>query len=66
VKYAYQESSHSENTASPHSKKEEGKKACVYKNSNFKRTPQTIREKENPWGYRLGTVSGKTICHWGF
>jgi hypothetical protein len=29
-------------------------------------TPQTINEKENPWGYRFGTVSGKTICHWGF
>jgi hypothetical protein len=64
VKYAYQESPHSENTASPRSEKE-GKRACVYKNINFKRTPQTINEKENPWGYRLGTVSGKTICHWG-
>ena len=48
-------------------KRREGKRACVYNNNNnFKRTPQTINEKENPWGYRLGTVSGKTICHWGF
>jgi hypothetical protein len=22
-----------------------------------KKTPQTIHEKENPWGYRLGTVN---------
>jgi hypothetical protein len=31
-----------------------------------KRTPQTNNEKENNWGYRLRTVSGKTICHWWF
>jgi hypothetical protein len=49
VKYAYQESPHSENTASPRSEKEEEKRACVYKNINFKRTPQTINKKENPW-----------------
>jgi hypothetical protein len=67
VKYAYQESPHSENTASPRSaKRREGKRASVYNNINFKRTPQTINEKENPGGYRLGTVSGKTIYHWGF
>ncbi len=66
VKYAYQELPHSENTASPRSeKRREGKRACVYQNINFKRTPQTINEKENPWDYCHGTVSGKTICHWG-
>jgi hypothetical protein len=36
----------------------------MYVNSN--RTPQTINKEENLWGYRLGTVSGKTNCHWGF
>jgi hypothetical protein len=41
----------------------EGKRARVYKIINFKL--DTTNEKENPWGYRLGTVSGKTICHWG-
>jgi hypothetical protein len=30
------------------------------------KTSPIFNEKENPWGYRLGTVSGKTICHWGF
>jgi hypothetical protein len=39
-------------------RRREGKRACVYKNINFKRTSQTINEKENPWGYFLGTVSG--------
>jgi hypothetical protein len=27
---------------------------------------RTVNENENPWGYRLGTVCGKRICHWGF
>jgi hypothetical protein len=31
-----------------------------------KQTPLTIIEKENLWDYGIGTVSGKTICHWGF
>jgi hypothetical protein len=26
------------------------------------KTLQTINEKEKKWGYRLGTVSGKTTC----
>ncbi len=44
-------------------KRREGKRACVYKNINFKKDT-TNNEKANPWGYCLGTVSGKTICHW--
>jgi hypothetical protein len=31
-----------------------------------KMTPPSINESENSSGYRLGTVSGKTICHWQF
>jgi hypothetical protein len=62
----YQESPHSENTACPRSKKEERERERVFIRlliSN--KTPQTINEKENSWRYRLGTVSGKTICHRG-
>jgi hypothetical protein len=62
-KYAYQKSPHLENTASPRSEKEERKKEHMFIRiliSN--KTPQTINEKENPWGYCLGTVSGKAIC----
>jgi hypothetical protein len=70
VKYAYQELQHSEDTASPHSQEEEKererKRACLIKRSVSKQTPQTINKIENPRGYRLGTVRGKTICHWGF
>jgi hypothetical protein len=67
VKYAYQESSHSENTASPRSERVERKREQVFiKISISNQTPQTINEKENPWGYSLGTISGKTFCHWGF
>jgi hypothetical protein len=47
-------------------KRREEKRPCCYKYVNSNKTPQTINEKENPWGYRLGTVSGKTNCHWGF
>jgi hypothetical protein len=65
VKYAYQELPHSENTASPRREKEERERVYI-RILISKRTPQTINEKENPWGYRLGTVSGKTIYHWGF
>jgi hypothetical protein len=25
------------------------------------KTPKLINEREDPWGYRLGTVRGKTI-----
>jgi hypothetical protein len=28
--------------------------------------PLTINEKENMWGYCIGAVSGKIICHWEF
>jgi hypothetical protein len=56
VKYAYQESLHSENAASPRSQKVEMKKGMCLKDN------QTINETENPMGYRLGTVSGKTIA----
>jgi hypothetical protein len=63
----YQESPHSENTASPRSEKEKREREHVFIRiliSN--KTPQTINEKETPWGYRLGTISSKTICHWEF
>ncbi len=67
MKYAYQESPHSENTAFPRSEKEEREREHVFVRILISNTtPQTINEKENPWGYRLGTVSGKTICNWGF
>jgi hypothetical protein len=42
-------------------KKKRGRESMVYK-----MTPQTINKNENPRGYRLGTVSAKTIYHWGF
>jgi hypothetical protein len=67
VKYAYQESPHSENTASPRSEKEERKREhVIIRISILNKTPQTINENENPWDYHLGMVSGKTFCHWGF
>jgi hypothetical protein len=49
VKHAYQESPHSENTASPRSEKEKRERELVFIRiliSNKK--PQTINEKENP------------------
>jgi hypothetical protein len=67
VKYAYQESPHSENTASPRIERVESKREHVFiRISISNKTPQIINENENPWGYRLGTVNVKTICHWGF
>jgi hypothetical protein len=67
VTYAYQEMPHSEDTASPHRQDKERKgESMVYKMTISKQTPQTINKNENLRGYRLGTVSGKTICHWGF
>jgi hypothetical protein len=66
VKYAYQELPHSEDTVSPRSEKEERQREHVYIRILIsKRTPETINEKENLRGYRLGTVIDKTICHWG-
>jgi hypothetical protein len=57
VKYAYQESPHSKNTASPRCEKEERKREHVFiRISISNKTPQTINEKEKPWGYRIGTV----------
>jgi hypothetical protein len=47
-------------------KRREGNRQTFIRISISNKTPQTINEKENPWGYRLGTVSGKTISHWGF
>jgi hypothetical protein len=46
----------------PTQQKKRGRKRelVCYKYANSNRTPQTIKEKENLWGYRLGTVSGKT------
>jgi hypothetical protein len=65
VKYACQESTHSENKASPRSQNEEKKREHeLIRISISNKTPQAINEKENLWGYRLGTVSGKTIGHW--
>jgi hypothetical protein len=62
VKYVYQESPHSENTASPRSERVDRKREHAFiRKSISNKTPQTINEKENPWSYRLGTVSGKTI-----
>jgi hypothetical protein len=59
VKYAYQESPHSENTASPRSLEVERKREHGFiRISISNKEPQTINENENPWGYRLGTVSG--------
>jgi hypothetical protein len=61
---------HTQKTQPPHAaKKKRGRERehmiyIMYVNSN--RTPQTINKEENLWGYRLGTVSGKTNCHWGF
>jgi hypothetical protein len=48
VKYAYQESPHSENTASRSSEKEEKKRKQVFiRISVSNKTPQTLNEKEN-------------------
>jgi hypothetical protein len=52
--------SQSENTASPHSQEEEKERAWLIKWSVSKQTSQTINKNENPRGYRLGTVNGKT------
>jgi hypothetical protein len=38
----------------------------VLQKSVSKWTPQTNNGSENQRGYRLGTVGGKTNCHWGF
>ncbi len=65
--HTYQEWPHSELKASPCSGKVERKREHVFiRISISNKTPQTINEKGNPWGSRLGTVSGKTICHWRF
>jgi hypothetical protein len=62
-----QESPYSENTTSRPSEIEEREREHVFiRISISNKTPQTINEKENPWGYCLGTVSGKTSCHWRF
>jgi hypothetical protein len=54
VKYAYQESQHSENTASPRSEKEEREREhASTRTPTPNKTPQTINEKENDWGYCL-------------
>jgi hypothetical protein len=53
VKYAYQESPHSENTASPRSEKVERKREHVFiRISISNKTPQTINEK-----YSLGVTA---------
>jgi hypothetical protein len=56
----------SEDTAFPHSQDEEKERARLIKLSISKQAPRTINKNENPRGYRLRTVSGKTICHSGF
>jgi hypothetical protein len=65
VKYAYQELPHPVVKASPHSQKVEEKKAWLYGYTtiSLKKRINEINESENPRGYRLGTVSGKTLCH---
>jgi hypothetical protein len=57
---------HTQKTQPPNAaKKEEREREHVFIRILIsKQTPQTINEKENPWGYHLGTVIGKTICHW--
>jgi hypothetical protein len=59
---------HNQKKASPRSQKVERTRehAFIHKRISFKLTSQTIHEKENHWGYRLGTVSSKIVCHWGF
>jgi hypothetical protein len=51
VKYAYQESPHSETTATTRSEKEERKREHVFfiRISILNKTTQTINEKWNPW-----------------
>jgi hypothetical protein len=64
---AYQEWPHPEDTDLPqHSARHQrGQENMGNKMINFK-IDTTNNENENPKGCRLGTVSGKTICHWGF
>ncbi len=67
MKYAYHEWPHAANTASPHSQEEERKREHGLLNDQFQIRHHTQSSKnENLWGCRLGTVNGKTICHWGF
>jgi hypothetical protein len=67
VKYAYQESPNSENTASPSSQTVERKREHGFiRISISNKTPQTINEKEDLWCYCLGTVSVKKICRCWF
>jgi hypothetical protein len=64
VEYAYQELLHSENIASPRCQTIERKRGHGFIRIPISnKTPQTINEKENLWGYRYGTASGKTIRH---
>jgi hypothetical protein len=43
----------------------EEERAWFIKRSISKQTTQTINKNENLRGNRLGTVGGKTVCHWG-
>jgi hypothetical protein len=58
---------HTQKTQPPHAAKKKREREHVYIRILIsKRTPKTTNEKENHWGYRLGTISGKIICDWGF
>jgi hypothetical protein len=50
-------------TQPPHTAKKKRGRAWFIKWTISKQTPQTINNKWEPEGYRIGTVSGKTICH---
>jgi hypothetical protein len=66
-KYAHQELSQPEKTASPRSQNVEREREHEFiRESISNKTSQTINDIENHWGYRLGTVSGNIICHWDF
>jgi hypothetical protein len=50
----------------PHGQKVERKIEHGFKRISISnKTPQTINKKENLWGYRIGTVSGKNYATGG-
>jgi hypothetical protein len=60
VKSAYQELHHSEDSAPTQTRREREREHCL-KNDHFQNTHHKQLKNENLRGYRLGTVSGKTI-----
>jgi hypothetical protein len=57
---------HTQKTQPPHAGKKKKREHVFIRRFISNKTPQTINERVNLWGYRIGTVSGKTILHWGF